>query len=462
MTGKSFQSADSVWDAWGAEVGVEVRVGAGVIGEYFLGFCVVVGKDATASAGNICVGAPTGMLMEVGFVSPVQAVIKKQTNKIRINRRFIAFKYSGGKLIIDEILCYTRSMAYQGLLHKYGTLLDLPLYTSASAVSLLEGNTPLIKADNLARQLGGEFELFIKYEGLNPTGSFKDRGMTAAVSEALGRGATTVICASTGNTAASAAAYAARAGMKSIVLIPQGKVAAGKLAGAIAYGAQVIQIDGSFDDALTMVIEITNKHPICLVNSINPYRIEGQKTSAFEICDVLDSAPDWLCLPVGNAGNITSYWAGFKQYNQMKSTGLPQVLGVQAAGSAPLVLGHPIENPETVATAIRIGKPARGEQALQAAEESKGRIIAATDDQILEMQKTLARLEGIWVEPASAAGLAGLAIEIANGTLNPKGKRVVAICTGHGLKDPEIITKDMQKPSIVPPKLEALEEVILA
>jgi len=319
----------------------------------------------------------------------------------------------------------------------------------------------LIKADNLARQLGGGFELFIKYEGLNPTGSFKDRGMTAAVSEALGRGTTTVICASTGNTAASAAAYAARAGMKSIVLIPQGKVATGKLAGAIAYGAQVIQIDGSFDDALTMVIEITNKHPICLVNSINPYRIEGQKTSAFEICDVLDSAPDWLCLPVGNAGNITSYWAGFKQYNQMKSTGLPQVLGVQAAGSAPLVLGPPIENPETVATAIRIGKPARGEQALQAAEESKGRIIAATDDQILEMQKILAKLEGIWVEPASAAGLAGLAIEIANGTLNPKGKRVVAICTGHGLKDPEIITKDMQKPSIVLPKLEALEELIL-
>jgi len=227
-------------------------------------------------------------------------------------------------------------MTYQGLLHKYGHLLDLPSHTRA--VSLLEGGTPLIKADNLARQLGGGFELFIKYEGLNPTGSFKDRGMTAAVSEAWGRGATTVICASTGNTAASAAAYAARAGMKSIVLIPQGKVAAGKLAGAIAYGAQVIQIDGSFDDALTMVVEITNKHPICLVNSINPYRIEGQKTSAFEICDLLGSAPDWLCLPVGNAGNITSYWAGFKQYNESKSTGLPQVLGGQAAGSAPLVL----------------------------------------------------------------------------------------------------------------------------
>jgi len=350
-------------------------------------------------------------------------------------------------------------MTYQGVLSKYGHLLDLPSHTKA--VTLLEGNTPLIKADSLAHQLGGGFELFIKYEGLNPTGSFKDRGMTAAISEAHGRKATTVICASTGNTAASAAAYAARAGMKSIVLIPQGKVAAGKLAGAVAYGAQVIQIDGSFDDALTMVVEITNKHPICLVNSINPFRIEGQKSSAFEICDTLESAPDWLCLPVGNAGNITAYWAGFKQYNQVKSSGLPQVLGVQAEGAAPLVLGHPVEKPETVATAIRIGKPARGEQALQAAEESKGRIIAITDSQILDMQKMLATLEGIWVEPASAAGVAGLAIEIASGKLNPKGRRIVAICTGHGLKDPDIITKGMSKPRIVPPKLDALEEIIL-
>jgi threonine synthase len=350
-------------------------------------------------------------------------------------------------------------MTYQGLLHKYGHLLHLPAHTKT--VSLLEGDTPLIKVDNLARELGGGFELFIKYEGLNPTGSFKDRGMTAAVSEAFGRGATTVICASTGNTAASAAAYAARAGLRCIVLIPQGKVAAGKLAGALAYSAQVIQVDGSFDDALTMVVEITDKHPICLVNSINPYRIEGQKTSAFEICDTLHSVPEWLCLPVGNAGNITSYWAGFKQYNQLKSIGLPQILGVQAAGAAPLVLGRPVEKPETVATAIRIGKPARGEQALQAAEESNGHIIAATDEQILNMQKKLAALEGIWVEPASAAGLAGLAIEIESGTLNVKGKRVVAVCTGHGLKDPDIIIKDLQKPLIVPPKLEALEELIL-
>ncbi len=349
-------------------------------------------------------------------------------------------------------------MTYQGLLHKYGSLLALPPHTQT--VSLLEGNTPLIPAGRLARRLGVA-ELLIKFEGLNPSGSFKDRGMTAAVSEALGRGATTVICASTGNTAASAAAYAACAGMKSIVLIPQGKVAAGKLAGAVAYGAQVIQIDGSFDDALSMVVQITDKHPICLVNSINPYRIEGQKTSAFEICDTLGAAPDWLCLPVGNAGNITSYWAGFKQYDALKSTGLPRVLGVQAAGAAPLVLGHPVDKPETVATAIRIGRPARGEQALQAAEESRGRIIAVSDEEILDMQKLLAQLEGIWVEPASAAGLAGLAHELAAGRFESTDARIVAICTGHGLKDPDIMTKDMSKPQVVPPRLEALEEVIL-
>ena len=278
--------------------------------------------------------------------------------------------------------------------------------------------------------------------------------MTAAVSEALGRGAKNVICASTGNTAASAAAYAARAGMKAIVLIPEGKVAVGKLAGAAAYGAQIIQIDGSFDDALDIVVELTNTFPIALVNSINPYRIEGQKTSAFEICDTLGSAPDILCLPVGNAGNITAYWAGFRQYNTEKSAGLPQVLGVQAAGSAPLVLGHPVERPETAATAIRIGKPARGEQALQAAEESGGRIIAAQDEHILSMQRLLAGLEGIWVEPASAAGLAGLKIQIEQGALDVQGKRIVAICTGHGMKDTNIITQAMAKPLVIAPEID--------
>lgn len=350
--------------------------------------------------------------------------------------------------------------SYQGVLHRYQGLLDLPEHTQP--VTLLEGNTPLIPAPHLAGQLGGGFELFVKYEGLNPTGSFKDRGMTAAVSEALGRGAQTVICASTGNTAASAAAYAARAGLRAVVLIPQGKVAAGKLAGALAYGAQVVQVDGSFDDALGLVVQITNKYPICLVNSLNPFRIEGQKSAAFEICDVLGAAPDWLCLPVGNAGNITAYWAGFRQYHHLRSSGLPQLLGVQAEGSAPLVLGHPVDQPETIATAIRIGRPARGEQALQAAEESRGRIIAVSDEEILSMQRGLCRLEGIWVEPASAAGLAGLAHEIASGHIDIKGKLVVAVCTGHGLKDPDIITKDMILPRVVSPRLEALEEVILS
>ena len=297
-------------------------------------------------------------------------------------------------------------MTYQGLIHRYGHLLDLPAHTLN--ISLLEGNTPLIPMPRLSTEFG--CELFVKFEGLNPTGSFKDRGMTAAISEAVGRGAQTVICASTGNTAASAAAYASRAGLRSIVLIPEGKVAAGKLAGAIAYGAEVIQIQGSFDDALSLVVEITQKTPIALVNSINPYRVEGQKTAAFEICDVLESAPDWLCLPVGNAGNITSYWAGFKQYQK----GLPRVLGVQAAGSAPLVLGHPVDKPETIATAIRIGRPARGEQALEAAQQSNGRIIAVSDAEILSAQKILAS-EGVWVEPASAAGLAGLIAESAIG-----------------------------------------------
>ena len=342
-------------------------------------------------------------------------------------------------------------MTYQGIIHRYGQLLDLPAHSKT--ISLLEGNTPLIPMPRLGKDLG--CELYVKFEGLNPTGSFKDRGMTAAISEALGRGAATVICASTGNTAASAAAYAARAGLRAIVLIPEGKVAVGKLAGAIAYGAQVIQVQGSFDDALSLVVEITQKTPIALVNSINPFRIEGQKTSAFEICDDLPSAPDCLCLPVGNAGNITSYWAGFKQYQK----GLPQVLGVQAAGAAPLVLGHPVDKPETIATAIRIGRPARGEQALSAAEESNGKIIAVSDEEILSAQKILAG-EGIWVEPASAAGLAGLITETGKGSVDAKGKRVVVVCTGHGLKDPAVITESFKSPQIIPATYDALIDVI--
>jgi threonine synthase len=348
---------------------------------------------------------------------------------------------------------------YSGLLDRYSTLMDLPSYTRK--ITLLEGNTPLIPLPRLAEKFGGSFELYAKFEGLNPTGSFKDRGMTAAISEAAGRGVKAVICASTGNTAASAAAYAARAGLKAIVIIPQGKVAAGKLAGAVAYGAQVLQVQGSFDDALSLVIAITRKHPIALVNSLNPYRLEGQKTAAFEICDTLGCAPDVLCLPVGNAGNITSYWMGFRQYNDLKTSGLPRMLGVQASGSAPLVLGHPVEQPETVATAIRIGRPARGEQALQAAEESGGMILAISDDEILSMQRLLAG-EGLWVEPASAAGLGGLASAIQHSRLDPRGKRIVVVCTGHGLKDPDIITTRLLKPRVLPSNLSALEDAILS
>jgi threonine synthase len=353
-----------------------------------------------------------------------------------------------------DIVDSTRS---PGLIARYGHLMQLPAHSGN--ITLFEGNTPLIPVSRLANRLGGGFELFIKFEGLNPTGSFKDRGMTAAISEAAGRGIGTVICASTGNTAASAAAYAARAGMKAIVLIPEGKVAAGKLAGAVAYGAQVLQLEGSFDDALALVIEIAQKKSLALVNSLNPFRLEGQKTAAFEICDTLGRAPDWLCLPVGNAGNIISYWMGFEQYHRLKATGLPRLLGVQAAGSAPLVLGRPVERPETCATAIRIGRPARGEQALTAAESSKGRIIAVGDQQILEAQRALAS-EGIWVEPASAAGLAGLIAEISAGNLQPQGNRIVSVCTGHGLKDPDIITGLMPVPKIIEARYFALEEAL--
>jgi threonine synthase len=345
-----------------------------------------------------------------------------------------------------------------GVLSRYRSLMDIPSHTVT--ISLHEGSTPLIPMPRLAEELGGGFELYVKFEGMNPTGSFKDRGMTVAISEAAGRGATAVICASTGNTAASAAAYASRAGMRAIVIIPEGKVAAGKLAGAVAYGAEVIQIQGSFDDALNLVVAISEQNPIALVNSLNPYRLEGQKTAAFEICEDLGSAPDWLCLPVGNAGNISAYWMGFRQYHQLKNQGLPQILGVQAAGSAPLVLGHPVDHPETIATAIRIGRPARGEQALMAAEESHGQIMAVTDDEILAMQRRLAA-NGVWVEPASAAGAAGLAHQLKAGQMQIQGKRIVVVCTGHGLKDPDIIAQSMPAPRRLPGRLADLENAIL-
>jgi threonine synthase len=345
---------------------------------------------------------------------------------------------------------------WPGTIDRYRHYLDLP--DDVSAVSLLEGNTPLIPLPRIGKDLGAG-SLFVKFEGLNPTGSFKDRGMTVAVSEAVHRGSNSVICASTGNTAASAAAYAARAGVECFVLIPEGKVAVGKLAGAVAYGARVVQLRGSFDDALAMVREIADRRPVALVNSINPYRLEGQKTAAFEICDFLGEAPDWMALPVGNAGNITSYWMGFRQFQHIKGIAPPRLLGVQAEGAAPLVLGHAVEKPETLATAIRIGRPARGEQALSAAEESGGRIIAVSDDEILAAQRDLAS-EGLWVEPASAAGLAGVRHQVERGQLDLSNKVVVCVCTGHGLKDPGIISERFPKPKIIPAETGALEELM--
>ena len=348
-------------------------------------------------------------------------------------------------------------MPYNGLITRYRDFLT-HLPNNAVPVTLLEGDTPLILAPRLGAEL--DCELWLKFEGLNPTGSFKDRGMTVAMTAAIAEGATACICASTGNTAASAAAYAARAGIACYVLIPEGKVAAGKLAGAVAYGATVIQVQGSFDDALAMVRELSQRRPIALVNSINPHRIEGQKTAAFEIVDSLGRAPDWLCLPVGNAGNITAYWKGFVEYHVVgRNATLPQLLGVQAEGAAPLVLGHAVEKPETVATAIRIGRPARGEEALQAAEESDGHIIAVSDHEILAMQQRLAS-EGVWCEPASAAGAAGLLKETQAGRMDVRGKKVVCVVTGHGLKDPDSITARFAPPKIIPATMSALEGIL--
>lgn len=349
-------------------------------------------------------------------------------------------------------------MRWPGIIVHYRHYLSLD--PQAAPITLLEGNTPLIPAPGLAAEIAPGCDLYLKYEGLNPTGSFKDRGMTAAITQAAHEGARLTICASTGNTAASAAAYSARAGIRCVVLVPEGKVAAGKIAGALAYGAEVIAVSGSFDDALALVREISNRHPIALVNSINPYRLEGQKTAAFEICDALGRAPDWLCLPVGNAGNISAYWLGFKQYHSAgRSSTLPRLLGAQAAGAAPLVVGHAIDQPETVATAIRIGRPARGEEALAAADASQGRIVAVTDDEILAMWQRLAR-EGVFVEPASAAGVAGLACEARKGWLDPANRTIVAVLTGHGLKDPDAVTSRAPAIKSIPAEIRALEDVI--
>jgi threonine synthase len=332
----------------------------------------------------------------------------------------------------------------------------LPITDRTPVITLLEGSTPLIRADRLAEGIAPGLTIYLKYEGLNPTSSFKDRGMTVAISKALEEGSRAVMCASTGNTSASAAAYAARAGMDCIVLIPKGNIALGKLCQAMIHGAKVLQVEGNFDEALSLVREMTSKYPITLVNSLNPYRIEGQKTGAFEICDVLGGPPDFHAIPVGNAGNITAYWKGYKEYLEHgKIDRLPRMLGFQAAGAAPIVLGHPVENPETIATAIRIGNPASWKSAVAARDESGGLIDTVTDDEILDAYKMLASVEGIFVEPASAASVAGVR-KLAAGGYFADPATVVCILTGHGLKDPDRAIKTAAQPQVIPPKMDAV------
>jgi threonine synthase len=325
-------------------------------------------------------------------------------------------------------------LVYRGIIERYRAF--LPVSDSTPCITLLEGATPLIPAPRLAAWIGAGIDLYLKYEGMNPTGSFKDRGMTLAVSKAVEEGMRTVICASTGNTSASAAAYAARAGLACHVLIPGGKIAQGKLAQALMHGGNVLAIEGNFDEALCLVREVSRSHPIALVNSVNPFRLQGQKTAAFEIVDTLGDAPDYHALPVGNAGNITAYWMGFKEYHARGvSRKLPRMLGFQAAGAAPLVDGAPVAHPETVATAIRIGNPASWEGAIAARDESGGRIEKVTDEEILEAYRAVAALEGVFVEPACAAPLAGLK-KLAQRGYFTQPVTITATMTGHGLKDP--------------------------
>jgi threonine synthase len=317
----------------------------------------------------------------------------------------------------------------------------LPVGPDTPVVTLLEGGTPLIPANRLGERVGAR--VFLKVEGANPTGSFKDRGMTVAISKAVEEGAKAVVCASTGNTSASAAAYAARAGLTCAVLIPDGYIALGKLAQALIHGARVLQVRGNFDAALDIVRELGRTAPVTIVNSINPYRIEGQKTGAFEVVDVLGDAPDYHFIPVGNAGNITAYWKGYREYQDAgRVTRLPRMFGFQAAGAAPIVAGHPIDDPETVATAIRIGRPASWYGATAAASESGGAIVAVTDDEILDAYRYLARTESVFCEPASAASVAGL---LKVGVR--EGSTVVCVLTGHGLKDPDIAIGQIAVPT---------------
>jgi len=326
-------------------------------------------------------------------------------------------------------------MTWQGLIRQYREY--LPVKNPDCIVTLLEGNTPLIPSLRIADRVLPGIRLFFKYDGMNPTGSFKDRGMTMAVTKAVEDGSKAVICASTGNTSAAAAAYAARAGLKAFVLIPEGKIAAGKLAQAVMHGAQVVEVAGNFDQALTIVKQISESFPITLVNSLNPYRIQGQKTAAFEICDALGAPPDHHCLPVGNAGNITAYWMGYTEYKEKgKTDHLPRMNGFQAAGAAPIVLGKKVDKPETFATAIRIGNPASWKRAEAARDESGGMIDMVTDDEIRAAYFLLSSQEGIFCEPASAASLAGL-LKFKDKMGLKAGQTVVCTLTGHGLKDPD-------------------------
>jgi threonine synthase len=333
---------------------------------------------------------------------------------------------------------------YTGLIEQYRD--RLPVHDDTRIISLGEGNTPLIRLNNIPRDLHDKVDIYVKYEGLNPTGSFKDRGMTMAVTKAVEEGSRAIICASTGNTSAAAAAYAARAGITCFVLIPDGKIALGKLAQAMIHGAVVIQIQGNFDAGMQLVKDVAGEAPVTIVNSINPYRLQGQKTAAFEIIEELGSAPDYHCLPVGNAGNITAHWMGYTEYaEQGIVNNRPHMVGYQAAGAAPFIQGRMVDNPETIATAIRIGHPQSWDKAWQVQKDSKGWFDACSDEEILAAQKLLAQKEGIFCEPASAISLAGALRDVKNGKI-PAGSRIVCTLTGHGLKDPDTAIKQSTAP----------------
>ncbi len=348
---------------------------------------------------------------------------------------------------------------YTGLIERYRD--RLPVHDDTRIISLGEGNTPLIRLSNITRDLGDKVDIYVKYEGLNPTGSFKDRGMTMAVTKAVEEGSRAIICASTGNTSAAAAAYAARAGIACFVLIPDGKIALGKLAQAMIHGAVVIQIQGNFDTGMQLVKDVAGTAPVTIVNSINPYRLQGQKTAAFEIIEELGGAPDYHCLPVGNAGNITAHWMGYCEYAEHGIVNhRPHMVGYQAAGSAPFIQGKMVDNPETIATAIRIGHPQSWDKAWVVQKESKGWFDACSDDEILAAQKLLAEKEGIFCEPASAISLAGALRDVQIAKI-PTGSRIVCTLTGHGLKDPDTAIKQSTRPLIkIKAELAAVEKAI--